>query len=276
MAKSKEILLLILMVFIVVFANAQDIITKTNGDEIEAKVQEVGSTEIKYKKISGSGPVYTIAKSEVFMIKYENGSKDWFGREQKTATTATPVTTSTTQVSTTTPVQTSSSTTPAQYTVKAGDVSILKKDITALLELDFSKTMVEKQHIDEYLKSRGDDFVKDFPEDIAGATNVFIYQFNRKNNGMQISTNVNNAEYKMVICITNLDYGNAGSSFVPFAGAKAGGCIIDGTINILNLKTNEMFEIHKFNGIKGNGNFSDKGRLNAVFIELANKIVKLK
>jgi len=58
---------------------AQDIITKTNGDEIKAKVTEVDLNEVKYKRFENlSGPTYTMAKSDIFMIKYENGEKDVF------------------------------------------------------------------------------------------------------------------------------------------------------------------------------------------------------
>jgi hypothetical protein len=55
---------------------AQDIIIKKNGDEINAKVLEAGTTEIKYKRFDNiDGPVYTIDKSDVFMIKYADGTK---------------------------------------------------------------------------------------------------------------------------------------------------------------------------------------------------------
>lgn len=56
---------------------AQDVIIKKNGDEMQAKVVEVGTAEIKFKKTDNpDGPVYSIARSEVFMIKYANGAKD--------------------------------------------------------------------------------------------------------------------------------------------------------------------------------------------------------
>jgi hypothetical protein len=61
------------------FAFAQDVITLKTGDEIKSKVLEVGTNEIKYKKSDNlDGPSYSVAKSDVFMIKYENGSKDVF------------------------------------------------------------------------------------------------------------------------------------------------------------------------------------------------------
>ena len=64
---------------------AQDIIVLKNGDEIKAIVQEIGTDAIKYKKFENqAGPTYTMTKSDVFMIKYQNGSKDVFQTENET------------------------------------------------------------------------------------------------------------------------------------------------------------------------------------------------
>ncbi|MDR1793141.1 MAG: hypothetical protein LBR36_06870 [Bacteroidales bacterium] len=68
---------------------AQDIITLRNGEEVKAKVTEVSTTEIKYKSWTNlNGPIRTVPKTDVFMIKYENGEKELF--EQKTTKTETP------------------------------------------------------------------------------------------------------------------------------------------------------------------------------------------
>ncbi len=73
----KNVLFTLMLIVFSISIYAQDIITKKNGDEIKAKVQKIGTTEIEYKKIENlDGPSYTIAKSEVFIIKYENGTKD--------------------------------------------------------------------------------------------------------------------------------------------------------------------------------------------------------
>ena len=65
-----------------VFSLAQDIVTKRDGSEFTAKVIEVGESEIKYKKFDNlEGPTYTIKVSDVFMVKYENGSKDVFSEQ---------------------------------------------------------------------------------------------------------------------------------------------------------------------------------------------------
>lgn len=61
---------------------AQDVILKKNGDELNCKVLEVGSSTINYTQIPANDSirpeVQTIAKTEVFMIRYANGSKDVF------------------------------------------------------------------------------------------------------------------------------------------------------------------------------------------------------
>lgn len=76
-------LFLVLFISIGAFAYSQDILILKTGDEQPVKVLEVGINEIKYKKFDNlEGPVYTILKSDVFMIKYKNGGKDVFGYSQ--------------------------------------------------------------------------------------------------------------------------------------------------------------------------------------------------
>lgn len=72
-------------------AYAQDVIVCRDGEEIESKVLKISQTEVEYKKWTNQdGPSYTLDKSKVFMIKYQNGEKDVFKEEpvQQTTTTA--------------------------------------------------------------------------------------------------------------------------------------------------------------------------------------------
>jgi len=58
---------------------AQDVIIKKDGCEIKATVIKVSRDEVEYKKFeSPSGPTYTMSKSDIFMIKYADGTKDVF------------------------------------------------------------------------------------------------------------------------------------------------------------------------------------------------------
>lgn len=74
--------LLLIIGLIPYLAKSQDVIMLKNGDEIFGKVIEVGVDQLKYKK-SEDSPIYTVNKSEVFTVKYQNGTKDIFKEEIK-------------------------------------------------------------------------------------------------------------------------------------------------------------------------------------------------
>ena len=77
MKKVSLLIFLITSSFSICFS--QDIISQKNGEDLKAKVLEVNTSEVKYKKHENvDGPTYTILKSEVLSIQYENGSKDIF------------------------------------------------------------------------------------------------------------------------------------------------------------------------------------------------------
>jgi hypothetical protein len=57
--------------------SGQDIIIKKSGEEIKSKVIEIFDNDIKYRKIDNlTGPLYSINKSEVLIIIYENGKRE--------------------------------------------------------------------------------------------------------------------------------------------------------------------------------------------------------
>lgn len=79
----KVVLIILSLVAYNIQAIGQDLIILRNADEIEGKVIEVLDNEIKYKKKSNpDGPLYSIDKDFIFMVKYENGQKDVFNAEK--------------------------------------------------------------------------------------------------------------------------------------------------------------------------------------------------
>ena len=75
----KWVPVVILIILSFLSSTGQDIIYKTNGDSVTAKVLKIESSEITYKKHSNlGGPDYVVLRSEVSVIVYENGSKDRF------------------------------------------------------------------------------------------------------------------------------------------------------------------------------------------------------
>ncbi len=79
MRKIKNNLVLITICMIANGIFAQDIITKKDGTDISVKVLEVTTTMIKYKNFDNSDDIVrSFKKSDVLMIRYENGTKDVF------------------------------------------------------------------------------------------------------------------------------------------------------------------------------------------------------
>ncbi|MDY0217420.1 MAG: hypothetical protein RBS19_10755 [Bacteroidales bacterium] len=61
------------------FIWSQDVLTLHNGEEVEVKVVEISATELKYKKFENvDGPIYSMGLKNIYMIVYENGTKDVF------------------------------------------------------------------------------------------------------------------------------------------------------------------------------------------------------
>ena len=98
----KYILLFILFICSSNIIKAQDTLSMRSGENILVKVIEVsnvrlklkntfkgyievGTAEVKYKKLNNlNGPVFSILKSDLLIIKYENGTKEDFSKEEKT------------------------------------------------------------------------------------------------------------------------------------------------------------------------------------------------
>ena len=80
MRKMKWVVLGIL--FLSNICYGQDVVTKKDGEELKTKIIEVGVSEVKYKKFDNlEGPIYSIPKKEVALIKFENGTEEIFKTE---------------------------------------------------------------------------------------------------------------------------------------------------------------------------------------------------
>ena len=76
---SRKLFATLFLISIAGMATAQDVIVKKDQSTVMSKVLEITSTEIKYKKWNNQdGPTYSINRSEVVSINYENGEVDRF------------------------------------------------------------------------------------------------------------------------------------------------------------------------------------------------------
>jgi len=82
----KKIIITPLFILLInAFCFGQDSLVYKNGDELKVKVIEITSLEVRFKKYDNIyGPLYTILKTELTMIKYENGIKDLFLEQVET------------------------------------------------------------------------------------------------------------------------------------------------------------------------------------------------
>lgn len=56
---------------------AQDLLTRRNGDEVQVKVVEITPDLVRYRRFDNpDGPLISVYKADVFMIRYANGTKD--------------------------------------------------------------------------------------------------------------------------------------------------------------------------------------------------------
>lgn len=75
----KKLSLLVVLLCVSMVTIAQDVIVKKDGSTIQSKVMEINGTEIKYKKWSNQdGPLYSIGRSEILSINYQNGEVEKF------------------------------------------------------------------------------------------------------------------------------------------------------------------------------------------------------
>jgi hypothetical protein len=76
---KKKSVFIILLSIISCICKGQDTIVKVNGEQIIAKIILVDIDKIQFKKFENlNGPAYNLLMTEVSVIKYENGTKDFF------------------------------------------------------------------------------------------------------------------------------------------------------------------------------------------------------
>ena len=77
----------------IVLSHAQDLITTKDGSDIQAVILEVTSSEVKYKKFSNlDGPIFTMPKSDILIVRYENGENDIFATSDASLNTSNVIT----------------------------------------------------------------------------------------------------------------------------------------------------------------------------------------
>jgi hypothetical protein len=76
----RAIFTLITVLLLSLSVQAQDVLTKTNGEELNVKVLEITPSDVRYKRTDNpDGPLITVRRADVFMVRYANGTKEMLG-----------------------------------------------------------------------------------------------------------------------------------------------------------------------------------------------------
>src|SRR5688572_11477193 len=75
---KKNLLTILFSIIFIQAAFSQDIIIKRSGEEIQGKVTEISVSEIRYSRQDNPNVTMVLPRNLVFMIRYENGTKEVF------------------------------------------------------------------------------------------------------------------------------------------------------------------------------------------------------
>lgn len=75
----KQLFTILLMLLSAASLSAQDLIVKKDGTDVNAKILEINQDNVKYRRADNpEGPVYTVDKAEIILIRYANGENEVF------------------------------------------------------------------------------------------------------------------------------------------------------------------------------------------------------
>ena len=145
---------------------AQDVIVTKDARKIDAEVTEVNSDNIKYKTFDNlDGPTYTLPKSDLLTILYQNGKVETFETEssRNQPTTSVPAQTQQTQTNTSVPVQTQNQRT-IQPDLNNRSLAFLKGQEKLHVVFDYDNFMIDGIPEKDYFTMRGQKEVEQWEE----------------------------------------------------------------------------------------------------------------
>ncbi len=154
-----------------------------------------------------------------------------------------------------------------------GDLSIFKNaSITASVKFDYTDLNIEGKPYMEHLKSRGRDFVRDWPQESRSSESYFIKCWNHDNDkGMQLTSEAGK-EYTMVFVVKEMHMGSGAASML--VGFGAGGATMSGTMYILKGNHNVPLLTVSIDEQSGRSGMTEIARRVDLYGELAEDMVK--
>ena len=160
----------------------------------------------------------------------------------------------------------------ASIKVLSGDLSVFNDNsITASLIFDYSNLEIEGTPYKKWLKDKGSDYVRDWPDQTKASEEYFIRCWNKDNDeGIQVST-TKGKPYVMVIDAREMDMGSGAASMI--IGFGAGGAKLSGTMYIFKSGSNIPLLTVEIDGQTGRSAMTELARRVDLYGELAEDMV---
>ena len=246
----KKLFLLLLPVLMSIYSYAQDIIVTKDAKKINAKIEEVASVEIKYKKADFlNGPTFVMPTSDILCIIFENDKVMVF--EDKKLKDPKP------EINLTREELEKYDAVPRKLVAKSGDYSMLyDKKALVYFDVNFDDAYIVKfTHYDAGVDSWSfslaghsselnfhsidlSEIIKTFNENPIFPKKCYLVSYSDSTKVKGKLDRFSNF-YKMELKVRFLDVGNSGVYKGTNTRGEAGGAVIDGELIITDLSTNK-------------------------------------
>ena len=169
-----------------------------------------------------------------------------------------------------------------QITLQAGSANVIWTVNSAYFAIDYSEVNVEGMTWNQWLQSKGDDFVADWPEDEKKVGNYFMERFNKatkKKGGICLQNTNPDDAYQFIVHLQDLDMGSVGGGVVAsvFLGAfkgKAGGVNFKtGYVDVVEIETGTVVCRLSFKDVRGNSGINWNAQLMFGLEDLKDEII---
>lgn len=169
-----------------------------------------------------------------------------------------------------------------QMTLQSGTASVIWTLHSAYFETDWSTATIEGVAWDQWLESKGPDYVRDWPSDKAKIENFFMERFNKKTakkKGLNLQNSNPNDTYYFIIHPQDVDMGSIGggvvaSAFLGSFARKSGGVNFkSGYLDIIETATGKIVCRLSFKDVRGDSGLNMTTQLLFVFDDMKDEII---
>lgn len=160
-----------------------------------------------------------------------------------------------------------------------GDAAVFQEEAVAYVEIDDHKTVIDgkNQTADVYYGEKSAQDYENFVADLDRAHESFVAYFNEKRKTSVKLTmtgeKTDSVKYVLKVNVSSMNVGNAGG-MVWGMSRKAGGALINGTMQLVDNATGSVVCEFEFKGVKGLLSPVFKARAISVYRYLADGLLK--